>query len=153
MASLLYFAVSSDFDLLKRSLYLYTAEYEHFIIVGNFNTEVTQTSMKVFRDSHEFKNLIKDATYYKNPENPSCIDLILTNSPNIFQNLRVIETDLSDSHKMTAIVMKTTFEKLKLNIIHYRDYRKCSNENVYQLKILELTVMEWESFWKYVLRL
>ena len=109
--------------------------------------------MKVFRDSHEFKNLIKDATYYKNPENPSCIDLILTNSPNIFQNLRVIETDLSDSHKMTAIVMKTTFEKLKLNIIHYRDYRKCSRENVYQLKILELTVMEWKSFWKYVLRL
>ena len=91
-------------------------------------TEVTQTSMKVFCDSYEFKNLIKDATCYKNPENPSCIDLILTNNPNSFQNSGVIETGLSDFHKMTVTVMKTTFEKLKPNMIHYRDYRKLSND-------------------------
>ena len=96
--------------------------------MGDFNTEVTQTSMKVFCDSYEFKNLIKDATCYKNPENPSCIDLILTNNPNSFQNSGVIETGLSDFHKMTVTVMKTTFEKLKPNIIHYRDYRKFSND-------------------------
>ena len=84
--------------------------------------------MKVFCDSYEFKNLIKDVTCYKNPENPSCIDLILTNNPKSFQNSGVIETDLSDFHKMTVTVMKTTFEKLKPNIIHYRDYRKFSND-------------------------
>ena len=49
--------------------------------MGDFNTEVTQTSMKVFCDSYEFKNLIKDAACYKNPENPSCIGPILTNNP------------------------------------------------------------------------
>ena len=81
--------------------------------------------MKVFCDFYEFKNLIKDA---KNPENPSCIDLILTNNTNSFQNSGVIETGLSDFHKMTVTVMKTTFEKLKPNIIHYRDYRKFSND-------------------------
>ena len=74
--------------------------------------------MKVFCDSYEFKNLIKDATFYKNPENPSYIDLILTNNPNSFQNSGVIETGLSDFHNMTVNVMKTTFEKLKPNIIH-----------------------------------
>ena len=121
--------ISSHLDLLRRrSSDLYSAEYEHFIIVGDFNTEVTQTSMKVFCDSYEFKNLIKDATCYKNPENPSCIDLILTNNPNSFQNSGVIETGLSDFHKMTVTVMKTTFEKLKPNITHYRDYRKFSND-------------------------
>ena len=83
--------------------------------------------MKVFSDSYVFKNLMKDATCYKNPENPSCIDLILTNNPNSFQNSKVIETGLSDFHKMMVTVMKTTFEKLKPNIIHYRDYRKFSN--------------------------
>ena len=88
--------ISNHLDLLKRSLDLYSAEYEHFIIV-------------------------------KNPENPSCINLILTNNPNSFQNSGVIESDLSDFHKMTFTVMKTTFEKLKPNIIHYRDYRKLSN--------------------------
>ena len=120
--------ISSHLDLLRRSLDLYSAEYEHFIIVGDFNTEVTQTSMKVFCDSYEFKNLIKNATCYKNPENSSCIDLILTNNPNSFQNSEAIEIGLSDFHKMTVTVMKTTFEKLKPNIIHYRDYRKFSND-------------------------
>ena len=66
---------------LRRSLDLYSAEYEDFIIVGDFNIKVTQTCIKVFCDSYEFKNLIKDATCYKNLENPSCIDLILTNNP------------------------------------------------------------------------
>ena len=83
--------------------------------------------MKVFCDSYEFKNLIKDGRYYKNPENPSCINLILTNNPNGFQNSGVIETGLSDFHKMTLTVVKTTFQKLKPSIIHYRDYRKLSN--------------------------
>ena len=72
-------------DISGRSLDLYCAEYEHFIIVRDFNTEVTQASMKVFFGSYGFiKNLIEDATCYKNPENPSCIDLILTNNPNSF---------------------------------------------------------------------
>ena len=85
--------------------------------MGDFNIEVTQTSMKVFCDSYEFKNLIKDATCYKNPENPSCIDLILTNNPNSFQNSGVIETGLLDFYKIMVTVMKTTFEKVKRNII------------------------------------
>ena len=52
--------ISNHLDLLRRSLDLYSAEYEHFIIVGDFNIEVTQMSMKVFCDSYEFKNLIKE---------------------------------------------------------------------------------------------
>ena len=72
--------------------------------------------------------MIKDATCYKNSENPSCIDPILTNSTNSFQNSGVIDTGLSDFHKMTFTVVKTTFEKLKPNIIHYRNYRKFSND-------------------------
>ena len=152
--------ISNHLDLVRRSLDLHSAEYEHFIMVGDFNREVTQTSMKVFCNSYEFKNLIKDATCYKNPENPSCINLILTNNPNSFQNSGVIETSLSDFHKMLFTVMKTTSEKLKPNIINYRDYRKFSNDKfrkiffrVYQLKILELTVMAWKRFCKYVLRI
>ena len=78
--------------------------------------------MKVICGSYEFENLLKDATCYKNPENPSCIDLILTNNPNSFQNSEVIETGLSDFHNMTVTVIKITLEKLKPNIIYYRNY-------------------------------
>ena len=96
--------------------------------------------MKVFCDSYDFKNLIKDATCYKNPENPSCIDLIVTNNPNSFQNSEIIETGLSDFHKMALTVMKTTSEKLKPNIIHYRNYRKFSNDKFRENLISRLSV-------------
>ena len=62
--------------------------------------------------------LIKDVTGCENPENPSCIDLILTSNPNSFQDSGMIVTDLSDFYKMMVTVMKTTFEKLKPDIIH-----------------------------------
>ena len=48
-----------------------------------------------------FASLIKDHTCFKSVENPSCIDLILTNMPKSFQNPMVIETGLSDFHKLT----------------------------------------------------
>ena len=80
--------------------------------------------MEFFCESYKFKSLIKDPTCFENPENPSCIDLILTISPYSFQNSCVIETGLSDFHKMIVSAMKTTFQKLKPRIAQYRDYLK-----------------------------
>ena len=36
--------------------------------------------MESFCESYRFKSLIKDPNCFKNPENPSCIDMILKNS-------------------------------------------------------------------------
>ena len=71
---------------------------------------------------------------------PSCNDFILTNSRLSFQSPGVIETGLSDFHKMTVTVMKTTFQKLDPKIIHYRDYRKYCNYSFRQdlLSTLEM---------------
>ena len=131
--------ISSHLDLLRKTLDLYSAEYEHFLIVGDFKTEVTQTNIKFFCDSYGFKSLIKNATCYNNTGNPSCIDLILTNNYNSFQNPGLIETGVSDFHKMTITIIKTTFEKLKPNIIHYRDCRKCSNDQFRENLIFHLS--------------
>ena len=64
------------------------------------------------------------------PGKPSFIDLILTNNPNpnSFQNAGVTETDLSYFHKMTVTLMKATFQKLKANVIHFKDNSKFSND-------------------------
>ena len=69
------------------------------------------------------KDLVKDATCYNSPENPSSIDLILTNKPHSFQNSSGIETDISDFLRMVVTVMKTSFEWLKPRVINYRDYK------------------------------
>ena len=114
--------ISSHLEALRRTLDMYSALYENTILVGDFNVDVNDPIMGFFCESYNFKSLIKDPTCFKNPENPSCIDLILTNSPYSFQNSCVIETGLSDFHKMTVSVMKTTFQKLKPKIVNYRDY-------------------------------
>ena len=88
--------------------------------------------METFCEFYGLKNLIKVPTCYQNPQNPSCIDLILTNSPLSFQSSGVIETGLSDFHKMTVTVIGTNFQKLDPKIIRYRDYRKYCNYNVRQ---------------------
>ena len=55
--------------------------------------------------------MINRPTCFKNPEKPSCIDLILTNCPRSFQTSCAIEIGLSDFHKLVVTVMKTTYKK------------------------------------------
>ena len=78
---------------------------------------------------YSLRNSVKQKACLKNPENPSCIELILTNSPRSFQNSNVFETGLSDFHKLTTTVLKH-FPKLKPQIENYRDYRNFHNEEL-----------------------
>ena len=72
------------------------------------------------------KNLIKEPTCFKNIHNPYCIDLIITNRPNSFQHSKIIETGLSDFHKLTISFLKTKFKKHPPLIISYRNYKSYS---------------------------
>lgn len=58
---------------------------------------------------------------------PSSTDLILTHSLSNFWCSCVIASGVSDFHKMTVTVMKTTFQKLKAKIIYCRNYKIRSN--------------------------
>ena len=91
--------------------------------------------MNISCKNHNLKSLIRVPTYYKNVNNPSCIYLILTNSQGSFQSSGAIETGLSDSQKMTATVMKTSFRKLKPKAIYYRKYKRFCNES-YRNKLI-----------------
>ena len=68
-------------------------------------------------------------TCFKNPNNPSCIDLLITNRPKRFQNSMAIETGLSDFHKMCITVMKMYYSKQKPTIIHYRKFKDFNNDS------------------------
>ena len=133
--------ISRHLDTTRKSLDLYSAHYENTILIGDFSVIIDDPHMESFCESHRFKSLIKDPTCFKNPENPPCIDLILTNSPYSFQNSCEIEIGLSDFHNMIASVMKTTFQKLKPRIVQYRDYAQISNDN-FKKKLLENLTLE-----------
>ena len=108
--------------------------YDNIAVLGDFNSEVNEPAMQDFCTINNLKNLVKETTCFKNPLNPSCIDLILTNRTRSFQNTLTIETGISDCHKMTVTLMKTYFKKKQPRIISYRDYKKFSNDKF----ILEL---------------
>ena len=84
--------------------------------------------MAGFCDRYDLTSLISEPTCYKNPENPTCIDLILTNHPLSFQNSCVLEIGLSDFHKMTVAIMKLSFQRFQPRIINYRDYGSFQND-------------------------
>ena len=81
-------------------------KYEKFLIIGDFNTQASETSVKDFCDIYSIQHIIKEPRCYKNSNNPKCIDLMLTNGQCSFQNSCVINKGLSDSHKMTVTVMR-----------------------------------------------
>ena len=53
----------------------------HFLIVGDFNSGMSESAMENFSGAYSPNNLIKAPTCFKNPNKPSCIDSILTNFP------------------------------------------------------------------------
>ena len=127
-------------------------KYENFILLGDFNAEVTEDAMEIFCDTHNLKNLVKEPTCFKSVNNPSCIDLILTNRASSFQNTNVLETGLSDFHKLAVTVMKIFFRKQKPKIINSRNYKNFRSEifrkdlqialNWYNINVLECSDFE-----------
>ena len=45
------------------------------VLLGDFNACVDDKALQTFCKSYSFNSLIKQPTYFKNPENPTCIDL------------------------------------------------------------------------------
>ena len=121
-------SISTQIDFLRRELALHSSNYENFILLGDFNSEMTDANLKDFCNLYLLKNLIKKPTCFKNPENPKTIDLILTNRPRSFCNSDTLETGLSDFHKLTVTVLKTFFKKQSPKVISYRNYKKFSDD-------------------------
>ena len=85
------------------------SSFDDFIFIGNFHVSTKNNSVINFCDLSGWTNLVKVPTCYKNFENPTSIDLILTNRPSCFQRSTVIETGLSDFHLLTITDFITSF--------------------------------------------
>ena len=101
----------------------YLTNYENLLMLGDWNSSVTEKAMTEFCEMYNLENLIREPTCYKSAENPSSIDIMLTNKKLSFQNSMTLETGLSDFHKMTLTVMKRYFKKKPPITITYRDLK------------------------------
>ena len=111
------------FENIGRALDYYSQKYEKILLAGDFNANEEEINMSNFMQLYDLKNLVKENTCFKSIENPSCVDLFLTNCCKSFQNTFATSTGISDFHKMTVTVLKTTFKKVKPKEIIYRAFR------------------------------
>ena len=103
--------ICNHLDALSAYLDLDSTTHKTILILGDFDVGIEEQHINAFCDNYNLTSVIKQRTCYKNPNNPTCIDLILSNTPRSFQSTCVIETGLSDFHLMTLTVMKMSFRK------------------------------------------
>ena len=121
--------ISNHLAELSKSTDLYLTKYDQLMFLGDFNAGVEDSAIKNFCSSYNLTSMLNKPTCFKNPDKPSCIDLILTNCPRSFKNSCAIETGLSDFHKLAVSVMKTSYKKSEPKIITYRSYKSFCNNN------------------------
>ena len=103
--------ISKHLHCLSKGLDTYISQYDNIMLLGDLNVESSDPVLNDFCNVYNLFSLVKEPTCFKNPYNPSCIDLFLTNRPRSFQNTLTIETGISDFHKMVITVMKVFYKK------------------------------------------
>ena len=98
---------------ISKTIEINSSRYDKYLWIGDFNSETSETALRNFSDLFKLKNLVLEPIWFKNPGNPSCIDLFLTNCSRSFQEVQIIETSLSDFHKINLTVLKVYFTKQK----------------------------------------
>ena len=73
---------------------------------------------------HELCNIVKKKTCFKNMQNPSCIDLLLTNNVYAFQQTITICADLSEYYKNFLTGLKTAIPRSQPKEITDTDYKQ-----------------------------
>ena len=101
--------------------------YDNYLIMGDFNIEQSDPSLKAFLNSNNLYNLIKSNTCFKGKG--SCIDLFLTNRKYSFKFSGSYETGISDHHHMIYTMLKSCFNNTEPKLLNYRDFKHFSQEN------------------------
>ena len=56
-----------------------SSRYDKYLCIEDFNSETSETALRSFCGLYKLKNLVKEPTCFKNLDNPSGINLFLTN--------------------------------------------------------------------------
>ena len=150
--------IASHIQEISNGLDAYYEKYENILIMGDFNVDVKEVSLHLFCNQYKLKSLNKDPTCYKNIDNPSCIDLLLTNSAKSSKSTGTIEMSLSDFHKLVVTVLNEKHEWMPPKVIQYRNYKKFDyaifNNNLHkQTKILNFLELDFATIRKIFMKI
>ena len=79
--------------------------------IGDFNAEESESCFSQFPFEMNAKSIFRGATCYNSLSNPSCIDIVITNSSLSLQNTKATSACLSDFDKIVMPVSKQIFQR------------------------------------------
>ena len=117
--------ISEYISNLSNRLNKHRGNYDNIIILGDLNCDynIKDNKLYEFSEVYNLKNIVKGNTCFKNTNHPTSIDVILTNRKERFQDTKIIETGLSDYHKMTITCLRRYVKKNPPIVINYRNYK------------------------------
>ena len=66
------------------------SKYDNILIIGDLNTEMSEPSLNEFCQTYNLESIVNKPTCFKNPKNPSCIYLMLTNKQQRFLKAKTV---------------------------------------------------------------
>lgn len=111
-------------------------EGEFLNLIGDFNENfmIPSHGLSDTIDVYSLKNLIEGATCFKNNDNPTLLDVLLTNNARKFSGSFNINIGISDFHNIIGAATKAHVPRKKVRTVSYRSY-KHFNENDYQASL------------------
>ena len=126
---------ANGFNSITKSLDFHGKKCENIIIMGDINTLDTEELLFDFAEEHYLSNLVNFPTCYESVENPSSIDLMITNKHHSSQNTTSFTTGLSDFHKLVTTSMKLIFPKVQITYKNMKYFDKDAFRNDLRLKL------------------
>ena len=114
----------APFEQKSRQLY---GNYDNILLLGDFNSEFSEPCLNDFCYIYNLKNLVKVPACFQNLEEPSCIDLFLTDRTRTFQCTTTI--GISNFLKLVFTVLKSFCRKQRPKMIHCRNFKNFENDN------------------------
>ena len=109
--------------------------YKNCVLLGDLNIVHDNTQLQNFCEPFLFEHLIKKLTCYKG-DTPAGIDHVITNIPKHFTKSIVLETGVSDHHKIIMTIFRSIFAKGKPKTFYHWCYKKF-NLQQFQMELKE----------------
>ena len=81
-------SIESHLDSPSKSIDSLSSKYNNLILIDDFSSCMEDSPTKTSGEIYKLRNLIKDLTCFKNPENPTSIDLI-SSSKSLFSKVHM----------------------------------------------------------------
>ena len=102
-----------------------------FYLIGDFNVDLSKTpnSMSTLFDAYNLTNVITTPTCFRNVNNPSLLDGVITNTPLRLLTHFNICIGISDCHNLVGGITKMNAPKTVPRKIVYRSYKNFDENN------------------------